>query len=139
MRALITATAVLVLSVNAFSQSPTKITKTPAPDTNAASGVDMFRSYCASCHGVSGKGDGPAASALKKPPADLTLLSKKNNGKFPVFAVQKTIQGDPGTLAHGSNEMPVWGDIFRDMRGGSSMVQLRVKNLSDYIETLQQK
>ena len=55
--------------------------------TSAASGKEMYTSYCAVCHGTDGKGGGPAASALKTPPADLTLLSKNNGGKYPAMKV----------------------------------------------------
>jgi mono/diheme cytochrome c family protein len=138
MRPLITAMATLTLAATCFSQSP-PIKKVVPADANAASGVEMFHSYCAACHGEDARGGGPAASALKKAPADLTLLSRKNAGKYPAIAVQNTIKGDPGTAAHGSRDMPVWGDLFKDMRGGALTGQLRVKNLSDYIEGLQQK
>jgi len=139
MRLLITAAAGLALAATCFSQAPTKIKKVPAQDVNAASGSEMFHSYCAPCHGADGMGNGPAASALKKAPANLTLLDQKNGGKFPALSVQNTIKGEAGTAAHGSRDMPVWGDIFKDMRGGTIMGELRVKNLTDYIETLQAK
>jgi mono/diheme cytochrome c family protein len=57
-----------------------EIQKVPIQPTSAADGKEMFTTYCAVCHGTSGKGDGPAAAALKKRPADLTQLARKNNG-----------------------------------------------------------
>ena len=99
----------------------------------------MFRSYCAPCHGPDGRGTGPAASALKKAPANLTLLTKKNNGKFPVFEVQNTIKGDSSFGAHGSRDMPMWGDIFRSVSSGDGAVQIRIRVLKDYIESMQEK
>ena len=137
MRLLITATAALALAATCFGQ--TTVRKVPAPDTNAASGTEMFHSYCAPCHGADGTGMGPAASALKKAPSNLTLLSQKNGGKFPAATIENTIKGEPGTAAHGSRDMPVWGDLFNGMRGGKIVADLRVKNLTEYIKTLQAK
>ena len=57
-------------------QSGTVIKHVPVKVTSAASGKEMYVSYCAVCHGTDGKGNGPAASALKTPPTDLTMLSK---------------------------------------------------------------
>src|SRR5579862_8237910 len=76
-------------------------------------GPDLYRAHCAACHGSDGKGGGPTASSLRVKPADLTLLSKNNTGKFPTDRIQKIISGDaPTLLSHGSREMPVWGPIF---------------------------
>jgi len=123
------------------SQDQEKVVKhVPVKPTSAASGKEMYTSYCASCHGAAGKGDGPAASALKVPPSDLTVLSKNNGGKFPSLKVSTTIRGDANIPAHGSKEMPVWGTLFRAMsQGHESEVQQRVANLTKYIEGLQQK
>lgn len=140
MRAFTTVTILLGLSAAGFGQDTAKkINKVPITYTSPTSGAEMFRSYCASCHGPDGKGTGPAAAALKTPPADLTLLSRKNGGKFPALKVQGTIKGDPGAAAHGSREMPVWGDIFGSVSAGSGAVEIRVRNLRDYVESIQQK
>lgn len=117
-----------------------KIRKTTAPQTNAASGKEMYVAYCASCHGMSGKGNGPAASALKAPATDLTTLAKTNGGKFPSDHVYEVINGRASTPAHGSPEMPVWGPVFRQLSNGhQAEVQQRITNLTDYIRSLQQK
>jgi len=140
MRILITVGAVLALSATGYGQDSTKqIKKVPIEYTNPGSGADMFKSYCAACHGNDGKGTGPAASALKKTPADLTLLSKKNNGKFPALIVQNFIKGDASAAAHGSRDMPMWGDVFRSVSAGQSVVDIRVRVLRDYIESIQEK
>jgi mono/diheme cytochrome c family protein len=100
----------------------------------------MFKAYCASCHGVDGKGDGPAAPALKTPPTDLTLLAQKNGGTFPEAHVANVIQGIVLTPAHGSKGMPVWGPIFEAMgQHQPAEVQLRIRNLTSYLATIQQK
>ena len=108
--------------------------------TSPASGKEMYTSYCAVCHGTDGKGNGPAASALKVPPTDLTLLSKNNGGKYPSLKVSSAIHGEGAVPAHGSKDMPVWGPLFWNMSGGhEGEVQQRVANLTKYIETLQVK
>lgn len=118
----------------------TRVVTVPAPRTSATSGKEMYLAYCATCHGKEGKGDGPVASALKVPPANLTTLSKRNNGKFPSVQVVNAITGRGGVRAHGSKEMPVWGPIFMTMEHQhQSEVRLRVANLADYIKSLQQK
>ncbi|HYL11867.1 MAG TPA: cytochrome c [Terriglobales bacterium] len=117
-----------------------EIKHVPVKPTSAASGEEMYNTYCAVCHGKDGKGGGPAADALKVPPTDLTTLAKKNGGKYPSDHVSAAIQGDLNLPAHGSKEMPIWGNLFWHMSGGhQSEVQLRVANLNKYIESLQAK
>ena len=84
-----------------------KIEKTQVTRTSPASGKEMFTEYCAVCHGPSGRGDGPAATALKKTPADLTQLTVKNSGKFPDVRVMRYISGDDTVAAHGTRDMPM--------------------------------
>lgn len=117
-----------------------KIRKVEATYTKPYSGSEMFQTYCAVCHGVDGKGSGPAASALKTTPANLTLLSQKHDGKFPTLEVREYIRGDSATAAHGTRDMPMWGDVLKNVgSGGDATLTLRVRNLSDYIEGLQEK
>jgi mono/diheme cytochrome c family protein len=112
----------------------------PAPYTIPSSGKGMFDAYCASCHGLDAKGDGPAASALKMATTNLTTLAVKNGGTFPAAHVAAVIQGDALTPAHGSKDMPVWGPIFMSIGGHSkSEVQLRIRNLTTYLESVQAK
>jgi mono/diheme cytochrome c family protein len=112
----------------------------PIQSTSPVSGKDMYTAYCAVCHGTDGKGGGPAASALKTPPSDLTVLSKNNGGKYPVLRVTAAIDGDSALPAHGSKEMPVWGALFWNLSGRhESEVQQRVANLTHYVESLQVK
>ena len=112
----------------------------PAAYTTPSSGKEMFNAYCASCHGTDAKGDGPAAPALKIPTTNLTTLAVKNGGVFPAAHVAAVIQGDAMTPAHGSKEMPVWGPIFMSIGGHSTAdVQLRIRNLTKYLESLQVK
>ena len=104
------------------------------------SGRDTYLAYCASCHGADGRGSGPVAPALKIPPADLTTLSTRNNGRFPELRVYGAIRGDVRVTSHGSAEMPVWGKVFRQAGGGdTAAVQMRVSNLVAYLKSIQSK
>jgi len=134
--------AVIALAMMAWAQESTKteIKHVPIKPTSAASGQEMYKSYCAVCHGIDGKGKGPAAEALKVPPTDLTTLAEKNAGKYPALQVSAVIRGESAVTAHGSKDMPIWGKLFWSMSGGhESEVQQRVANLNKHIESLQKK
>ena len=125
----------LILGLGAAAQ---KIKKVPARYTSPASGKAMYMNHCAACHGADAKGNGPAAAALKTAPTDLTTLTKNNNGKFPANHVYSSIIGDLNVLAHGTPEMPMWGNVYRSMSAGhDAEVQQRISNLTGYIESLQ--
>ncbi len=112
----------------------------PIKNTSPASGQEMYSTYCAVCHGKDGKGAGPAAEALKVPPADLTMLASKNGGKYPALKVSAVIRGEEVLAAHGSREMPVWGKLFWSIsEGHNGEVLQRVVNLNKYIESIQAK
>jgi mono/diheme cytochrome c family protein len=112
----------------------------PAKVTSPASGEQMFNSYCASCHGKDGRGNGPAASALNKTPADLTTLAKRNGDKYPDMKVMAVLRGEATVAAHGTQEMPVWGPVFWHMsQGHASEVQQRIANLNNYLKSIQEK
>ena len=120
------------------NESRPAIQKTPAGRTSASSGKEMYRAYCAACHGTDGKGDGPASAALKSLPSDLTDLAKRNAGKFPELRVFGAINGDLRVTAHGSKDMPTWGAIFGQMDGPDvGRAKLRIRNLTKYIESIQ--
>lgn len=122
----------------AYPQAPKpRIEQTSPLYTAPSSGVEMYRTYCAVCHGIDGKGNGPAAPALKQTLPDLTLLSKNNGGTFPAFRVSNVIQGDADIAAHGSKEMPMWGDAFRTIHRDESLIKLRVHNLTQYLASIQ--
>jgi mono/diheme cytochrome c family protein len=131
---------VLFAGVWAFSQSA------PVPNRDyqtliySVRGQDLFHSYCASCHGLEGKGDGPAAAALKPSPANLTLIAKRNGGTFPAERVRKTIAGEEaGVVIHGSREMPIWGPIFRRIEDDQDFGDVRLQNLTGYLQSIQKK
>ncbi len=132
--------SLLVFALAGVTAAAESVKRTPITPTSPTSGVEMFKSYCASCHGTDGKGSGPAAAALKTAPANLTILAAHNGGKFPEMKVYGAIKGDSNTPAHGSKEMPVWGSMFQAMsHGDQGQVQLRISNLTKYIASIQEK
>jgi mono/diheme cytochrome c family protein len=138
--------AVIFMAVSAFAvaqdastQAPPVVKHVPITNAPADSGQAMFKSYCAVCHGIDSKGNGPAAPAMKTPPADLTTLAQKNGGKYPSAHIA-TIIREGGLTSHGNQEMPVWGPSFSSISPGQKgVVQLRVYNLVKYIEEIQVK
>jgi mono/diheme cytochrome c family protein len=108
-----------------------------------SSGKLEFQSYCATCHGEKGRGDGPMAELWKTQPADLTQLSKKRNGQFPFWRVYRQIDGREEMMAHGTRAMPVWGAHFLIEEGGAPLdehtVLGRILSLVYYIESIQEK
>lgn len=104
------------------------------------SGNSDYQVYCSSCHGTEGRGDGMIAKSLKKRPADLTLLSRRNNGVFPDEKVFNIIDGRKGS-AHGDSDMPAWGEVFgkASESAGAENTAARIDTLVKYLETLQIK
>ncbi len=129
--------ALLTVTANAWSLSL------------AERGRTEFEHQCASCHGATAKGDGPLRNFLVKPPSDLTTLAQRHGGKLPESYLREMIDGrsmnEPGP--HGSREMPVWGQRFREdareTRMGRWMperdVRQRIDSLVAYLQTLQLK
>ena len=122
-------------------QAATKVKTVTLQPTSPASGREMYVNYCASCHGADARGNGPAALALKLPPADLTILSQKNGGKFPAFHVAEVLRSGGTSPAHGSAEMPIWGDVLRSLNSSNAedqaVVRLRISNLTNYLQSVQ--
>jgi mono/diheme cytochrome c family protein len=102
-------------------------------------GPDLFRAYCSPCHGEDGKGNGPVAPALNAKPADLTTIAQRNGGTFPVKRVRSIIAGDDLILAHGSREMPIWGPIFHQVEWDRDFGEIRLQNITKYLESIQKK
>lgn len=128
----------VILSVIGLAAQTKKVDVRPAKPTSPASGAQMYVAYCAACHGTTGKGDGPAAGALRIQPADLTQLANKHGGKYPSEYVAGILQGKTEVTPHGSEEMLVWGPVFRGVsRGDEGQVRLRVFNLNRYLESHQ--
>jgi mono/diheme cytochrome c family protein len=137
---IVAAMVIPAMMASAQDQPKTEIKHGPIKQTSAASGQEMYKNYCAVCHAPDGKGNGPAAEALKVPPTDLTTLAEKNGGKYPALKVSAIIRGEETLAAHGSKDMPIWGKLFWSMSNGhEAEVQQRVANLNKYIESLQKK
>jgi len=106
-------------------------------------GHQYFVRYCSACHGVEGRGDGPAASALQPPPADLTRIAQRHGGHFPVAEMRAYIDGRIGVTAHGRRDMPVWGERFEEMVGGGSLgeavARSHIQLLIEYLQAIQQE
>ncbi|MBZ5694918.1 MAG: cytochrome c [Acidobacteriia bacterium] len=127
-------------ALGAQSQTAPKPATQPDQSTpliRSLEGPDLFRAYCASCHGVDAKGNGPAARDLKAKVANLTVLSKNNKGKFPEARVRKVVMGDDIVAGHGSREMPVWGPIFHQIEWDVDRGNVRLDNLVKYLESIQ--
>lgn len=120
-------------------------------------GKSEFQSSCASCHGADGKGKGPVGELLKIPPSDLTLMAKKNNGVFPTNATYEILYGSKTIPAHGTREMPIWGERFNPIvslphnvdpsywklagpeRSPEVVVRTRILAVIDYLSRIQGK
>ncbi len=114
-----------------------------------AAGRAEFQNSCLACHGESGKGDGPLSKFLTVKVADLTQLSKNNNGQYPFLKVFQTIDGRAVVKTHGDGPMPIWGDRYTVQSGAAgaepyksytseAFVRARVLELTYYIQSLQQ-
>jgi mono/diheme cytochrome c family protein len=125
----------LALSIGTAA-AQAKVEKVPIKSTPVSDGKTMFNSYCAVCHGTDGKGSGPAAASLTKTPADLTKISARNGGTFPAVKVKRYIEGLDEISAHGTRDMPMWGDLFRSLSRDTA--DLRVQALADYLKGMQQ-
>lgn len=115
-------------------------TDTPAAVDPIASGMEIYQTSCASCHGPEGKGNGPVADALTTIPADLTTIRARSDGKFPEDSVYAYIDGRQYVQAHGTREMPVWGNIWREIDGDPvrrEEVDRRIRELVEYIRSIQ--
>ena len=137
--AILAVAIVIGIGYEAQSQSTDKVVIN-VNDASPTSGKQMYVSYCAPCHGVSAKGDGPVAASLKQHTPDLTVLSKNNGGKFPSKHIVDVLQFGTANPAHGTAEMPIWGPMLGDMNSTSTendIKALRISNLSSYLKSLQ--
>ena len=102
-------------------------------------GGEVYRTYCASCHGTAARGDGPLASSMRRKPANLTEIATRNGGQFPSELVFKVIDGRERVRGHGGPDMPVWGDAFARSRDGGDEVRVKavIKSLVEYLESIQ--
>lgn len=127
----------MMLSLTGARLDAQTVKQGTAPRIQSIEGVDSYKAYCAVCHGPQGKGNGPAATALKKVPADLTTIAKRNGGKFSTADAEAVIMGRQVLASHGSRDMPIWGPVFQSLAPDDSFMKLRVANLVDYIKSIQ--
>ena len=116
-------------------------------DVTVTLGKMEFAKRCAACHGADGRGDGPLADLLVRAPLDLTQISQRNGSKFPVLDVYQAIDGRRGLRAHGTSEMPLWGDYYnrtatQEVRvphdvNHEEIVHGRILALVYYLQTMQ--
>jgi mono/diheme cytochrome c family protein len=111
------------------------------PAVSRVSGSYTYRTYCASCHGAKGKGDGPLAESLRFAPPDLTKIAERHQGEYPADEVFRIIDGRKPVAGHGGPDMPVWGDAFKNTESGfdEKGVEQKIQALVDHIRTLQEK
>ena len=105
------------------------------------SGEVLYARHCAACHGSEGRGDGPVAPSLRRPPSDLTQLARANGGRFDAARIAAVIDGRSPVAEHGTSDMPVWGVVFEselsdEAYSGYRAIE-RSRNLTDYLATLQ--
>jgi mono/diheme cytochrome c family protein len=139
------ATLAFALDLEAGEEKEAEIVQVPLTWQQAAltDGEELYTELCAVCHGLEGAGDGPAAKALAKPLADLRLIQRHNNGRFPRKAVENTIRGNADIEAHGTMDMPIWGRAFTDARPDYklarrlALAEQRIYNLTAYLESIQ--
>ena len=134
-RYLITLASLIVCGAVASAQEKPKIETAPITRVAASDGAEMFAQYCTPCHGKGGRGDGPAAAALKRAPADLTTLTSRNGGKFPDVKVKRYIEGLDEVPAHGTRDMPIWGPLFRALSQDTAAI--RVEALTAHLRSIQ--
>lgn len=139
MRLTVIFSALLLMACGAAGQDKPVVRNASTQPTDGPSGRQTYREYCATCHGENAKGGGPMATALKTPPTDLTTLAKKNGGKFPYEYVGGVVRFGKPISAHGSSDMPVWGPIFNMVDFDEMTVRKRVRNLCEYLASLQEK
>lgn len=120
------------------NQTAPKVEERLPPLIRSTEGPDLFRAYCASCHGKNGKGSGPVAPALKATAPDLTVIARNNGGEFPLARVRRIIIGEGMIASHGSREMPVWGPIFHQIEVDVDWGNIRIENLVKYLESIQE-
>ena len=115
----------------------------PKPETaliQSIQGPALYQAYCAACHGADGKGGGPMAQSLKVKPSDLTHISSRNGGKFPLTKIERIISGEQALPAgHGTRDMPLWGPIFSQIAWDQDLGRVRVDNLARHLKDMQAK
>ena len=124
-----------------ITQTTSKTLKeVPPSQSQPDSGKQMYKDYCAACHGIDGKGNGPVVEFLKAAPPDLTTMAKRYGEKSVVPKVTFILNSGTESKTHGTSEMPIWGPVFsRLSHHNDQVVLLRIHNLAEYVNAIQQK
>ena len=136
------------LAVVACSAAPAPRSTATVPDlrrdqVDATDGETLYGNLCASCHGVDARGGGPVAEALSVPMPDLTRLSARHGGEFPLARVEAAIRGPQTLEIHGGPQMPLWGPALEGVlddlpqANRQAFAANRIRKISRYLESLQ--
>jgi len=130
-----------VLLISVVISASAQATPQRQPPMRPVDGATIFRNNCAACHGLEGRGNGSVSKALKRDVPDLTTLSQRNGGVFPASHVRTTIMFGVDDLlpAHGSKTMPIWGPIFHEIEFDQDLGNVRLENITKYLESIQRK
>lgn len=139
--------ALLLVTAAVAAEPPLPAPAPARPDAPAEPAVQViagsytYRTYCASCHGADGKGEGPLAENLRFHPPDLTLIARRHGGEFPVERVHRIVDGRKPLPGHGGPDMPIWGDAFKNPETGfdDARVKEKVRGVVEYLRTMQAK
>lgn len=132
----------LLLGAAALLAAATAANAEELPDERVLSdGKTDYQWHCRSCHGASGKGNGPMAKMLIKPPADLTAIAKANGGSFPFWRVYRIIEGEKPVSGHETFQMPGFWKRFRsyEKEWRALPPHARILLLTHYVGSLQEK
>jgi mono/diheme cytochrome c family protein len=133
------ATAALTLAASLGSTAPSGLAPETTLATSSMAGSEVYRTYCAVCHGEKGKGDGPLAGGLRSAPPDLTLMAAQNGGEFPAETVARIIDGREPVAGHGGPDMPVWGDAFKGSGADEKEAEEKIQSVVEFVGRLQAK
>ena len=137
---LLIALGLFLLARGTIAESQNVPNTAPGALINSLQGAELFKAYCAVCHGIDAKGNGPMARSLRTAPADLTGIAARNRGAFPAARVRQVISGEEALGAgHGTREMPIWGPVFSQIGRDQDLGRVRIDNLARYLESLQTK
>ena len=114
-----------------------KVENASSKNVTSFKGDDLYRQFCAVCHGQDGKGTGPAAAALKTKATDLTQISRQNGGKFPATHIKNVLSGADDVAAHGDAQMPTWGDTFKSVSSNATFGEMRIQAVVEYLQKIQ--
>jgi mono/diheme cytochrome c family protein len=126
----------LVAYVESLQRPPNPLPRSSEPEP--VTGAQLFRAYCASCHGDTARGTGPLSAQLRRAAPDLTTYTARNGGVFPGERLRQMIEGR-GPAAHGDRTMPVWGDVFRRQENGTDGASARIDALVLFLQSIQQR